>query len=221
MQSTIKSRNWLLAKFRKWHTWTGLLAALFILVVAASGIILNYKKPIFTALGLEARPVKQEAKKTVAHNDVASLPVSFAQALDLSEREMGLGSVERVELKREAGTWIYKIRRAGGRELWIDGVTGATFTKGEYTKAVMDSGGKPRAGGTDWGKLVLDLHTGKIGGETGKAIMTIAAVVLLFLTLSGVYLYAKPLLIRRRNASAVRRAVSDSPIHAGVELVGK
>jgi uncharacterized iron-regulated membrane protein len=47
---------------------------------------------------------------------------------------------------------------------------------------------------------MLDLHTGKIGGEAGKALMSAAALVLLFLTGSGIYLWIKPLLIRRQNA---------------------
>ena len=49
---------------------------------------------------------------------------------------------------------------------------------------------------------MLDLHTGKIGGEPGKALMSAAALVMLFLTGSGIYLWIKPLLIRRQNATA-------------------
>ena len=50
------------------------------------------------------------------------------------------------------------------------------------------------------GQLLIDLHTGKIGGEVGKALMTFAPVILLLLTLSGVYMRLKPFLIRRQNA---------------------
>jgi hypothetical protein len=44
-------KNWLLAKSRQWHKWGGLLAGLFILITATSGVLLNYKQPIFSALG--------------------------------------------------------------------------------------------------------------------------------------------------------------------------
>ena len=76
---------------------------------------------------------------------------------------------------------------------------GKSFVKGEYeliTKAGSD--GKPGRR-FDWGRLLLNLHTGKIGGEAGKIVMSLAALTLLFLTASGVYLWAKPLLMRRQN----------------------
>ena len=88
-------------------------------------------------------------------------------------------------------------------------ITGAHLVKGEYEKVKAAPDGAVMARTTDWGKIMLDLHTGKIGGEVGKAIMTVAAVVMLLLTLSGVYMWLKPLLIRRQNAKA-RAAVTGS-----------
>lgn len=219
-----KSKNWLLAKSRQWHLWGGLIAGVFLLVVGATGIVLNYKKPIFAALGLEreakemkvadgdyAKPEKRAKKETKLTTvaGFAAATVSVEQALALARKNLGEVALERIELKDEHGTLLYKIKSHSGEELQVNAITGAHFVKGEYEKVKAAPDGAVMARTTDWGKIMLDLHTGKIGGEVGKAIMTVAAVVMLLLTLSGVYMWLKPLLIRRQNAKA-RAAVTGS-----------
>jgi len=63
---------------------------------------------------------------------------------------------------------------------------------------------------TDWGKILMDLHAGKIGGEIGKAIMSAVALLLLLLTVSGVYVWLKPSLIRRRNRQEETRVAASA-----------
>jgi uncharacterized iron-regulated membrane protein len=224
--SAPKPKNNRLIQFRLWHRWAGLAAALFLLVISLTGMVLNYKKPIFQALGLEpklpategksAAPASQLAPEPRHAGNVLALPVSFAQALDAARRAWGDAPVERLELKMEQGEWVYKIKRKGGAELWVSAVTGAHFAKSEYEKWRRGPDGAP-AKSFDWGKLMLDLHTGKIGGPVGVAIMTGVGGLLFFLTLSGVYLWLKPLLIRRANAAA-RGSVSEAarPVSAPV-----
>jgi uncharacterized iron-regulated membrane protein len=220
-----KSKNWLLAKSRQWHLWGGLIVGVFLLIVGATGIVLNYKKPIFTALGLEretnelkvaggndAKPEKREKKTTklTTATGFSAATVSVEQALILARENLGEVALERIELKDEHGTLLYKIKSRTGEELQVNAITGTHFVKGEYEKVKAAPDGAVMARTTDWGKIMLDLHTGKIGGDVGKAIMTIAAVVMLLLTLSGVYMWLKPLLIRRQNAKA-RAAVGRNP----------
>jgi uncharacterized iron-regulated membrane protein len=203
-------KNWLLAKSRQWHKWGGLLAGIFILIAGSSGILLNYKQPIFKALGLGQKSPKPDgeradklgapAPKLTTSAGFAAMPVTLERALELARAEWGEVQLERFELKEERGELTYKLKRKAGGELWINAATGSRLLKGEY-----DRMGKAGADGvpvrtTDWGKILLDLHTGKIGGEAGKAVMSLAALGLVFLTLSGVYLWAKPLLVRRQNA---------------------
>jgi uncharacterized iron-regulated membrane protein len=96
----------------------------------------------------------------------------------------------------------------GGDEVWINAISGSHFMKAEYEKlGPKTATGQPEKS-FDWGKLFLNLHTGKIGGEIGKALMTVASGILLFLSLSGVYLWAKPVLIRRNNSKAKAAAAS-------------
>jgi len=222
-----KPRHWLLAKSRQWHLWGGLFAGLFILVVAASGIVLNYKKPIFTALGLEqekgyVKEAKGVSDKSPASRLTATVSAEttaqvMARALELARAEWGEAPLERIELKDEHGELICKVKEQGGDELWLYPATGAHFLKGEYEK-IRKAGadGKP-AKQFDWGKLMLNLHTGKIGGEVGKAIMSLAAVMLLFLTVSGVYMWLKPVLIRRQNAKA-KQAAATKPLSEPVPV---
>jgi uncharacterized iron-regulated membrane protein len=206
----VRPKNWMLAKSRQWHKWGGLLAGIFILITGASGILLNYKQPIFKALDLDQKsfkPDREYSEKLKASQlritttaGLAGMPVSLEGALELARAKWGDVQLERIELKEERGDLIYKLKQKKGEELWINASTGAHFTKGEYERlGKADTSGAPTRQ-TDWGKILLDLHTGKIGGEAGKAVMSGTALVLLFLTASGVYLWLKPLLIRRMNS---------------------
>jgi uncharacterized iron-regulated membrane protein len=201
--------------------WGGLLAALFLLVAGGTGIVLNYKKPIFAALGLEPeKPGKLPLHKPAIADSGSSFTTATGltaarinpeQALQLARTEFGAVPLERIELKNEHGALVWKIKQVRGTELWVDARSGAHFTKGEYEKLHgRDAAGQP-VKSFDWGKFFLKLHTGEIGGAVGKAIMTAGAVMLLFLSASGVYLWAKPLFIRRANARAKARAASAVP----------
>lgn len=230
---TVKSKHRLLAQSRQWHKWGGLIAGLFLLVAGTSGIVLNYKKPVFTALGLErdAREMGAadgKAEKPPAVNATAvsfttgsglsATPISLDQALALARKAWGDVPLERIELKDEHGELVYKIKKRGGEELWMNATTGNHFLKREYERVKAKPGGEVVARKTDWGKVLIDLHTGKIGGEVGKAIMSFAALLLLLLTLSGFYLWLKPPLIRRQNVKA-RAATVGPPLVPGAEPV--
>jgi uncharacterized iron-regulated membrane protein len=212
--ATPKPKNRLLALSRKWHTWGGVAAALFLIVVGATGIVLNYKKPLFAALGLEKEretrlpsepkrttgPLPSADFTTVRGFSAATIPPD--QALTLARETLGEVPLERIELRVEQDGLVYKVKAARGDELWVNAATGAHFVKSRYEKVKQAGDGTVIARTTDWGKLLLDLHTGKIGGEIGKAIMTAASVLLLLLSVSGIYMWLKPLLLRRKNARA-------------------
>jgi uncharacterized iron-regulated membrane protein len=218
----VKPKNRWLVKFRQWHTWGGLAAGLFLLIVGATGVVLNYKKPIFTALGLERADEKRghaakSALSGAAHafttaTGFAAAGVSSERALALAREEWGDVPLERIELKHEHGGLVWKIKNRHGAELLVNATTGTSVLKGDYEKLGPPGPDGQPVKSFDWGKLLLHLHTGQIGGEVGKALMSLAALLLLFLTGSGIYLWLKPLLIRRQNAKA--RAAAPAPHHA-------
>jgi hypothetical protein len=228
-----RPKNWLLAKSRQWHTWGGLIAGLFLLPVGISGVVLNYKNPIFTALGLEQNATKPDKSthygaegkgrtsmpRFTTASGLAEMPTSVERAFELARAAWGDVPLERIELKVEHGEPIYKLKQRSGPELWVNAATGEHFAKGEYERF-----GKAGADGmptrqTDWGKILLDLHTGKIAGESGKAVISVAALLLVFLSLSGVYMWAKPLLIRRSNARTKALGTVTPPVCATTPTV--
>ncbi|MBI4663925.1 MAG: PepSY domain-containing protein [Verrucomicrobia bacterium] len=236
-QKPARSKHWLLAKSRQWHAWGGLTAGLFLLLMGTSGIVLNYKIPVFEALGLETGPrqTSPENRKKSKSSDavfttttgLAAASISVDHVLELARQEWGDAALERIELKDERGELIYKVKRRAGAELWVNAVTGAHFVKEQPGRPARGSVGGTIAPRFDWGKFLLDLHTGKIGGEVGKAIVSTVALVLLFLVASGIYLWAKPLFIRRQNArsrtaaaaSAAPRPIPASPRPPARELI--
>jgi uncharacterized iron-regulated membrane protein len=214
-----KPRNWLLAKARQWHAWAGLGAGLFLLISGTSGIVLNYKQPIFSALGLETRPTKPAKEiareKTGTPRGQSALTtgtgvsgerMSLDCALGIARDEWGDVPLEWIQLKAERGELTYKFKERGGDELWVNAVDGSHFVKGEYERI-----GKNGARSTDWGRVILNLHTGKMGGATGQAVMSLAALLLLLLAASGIYMWLKPLLIRRQNAKTGNSAAKVAP----------
>jgi uncharacterized iron-regulated membrane protein len=209
-----------------------MLAGLFIIITASSGIILNYQQPVFKALGFDAR--RPEAvghhpdKQRISHPrfttsaGLAAMPVSPDRALELAYAEWGDTPLERLELKNERGEWIYKLKQVGGLELWVNAVTGAVFAKPQYQRVGQRGADGAPVRRPDWGKTLVDLHTGKIGGEVGKAVTSLAALILLFLTASGAYLWAKPLLLRQQPNTARVRVIKTTraaaPLPASARL---
>ena len=125
--------------------------------------------------------------------------------------------LERVELRSDRGSVTYRFRKSGGAELWVDAADGTHLIKGEYERiGTAGADGVPTRQ-TDWGKILIDVHTGRIGGQVGKAVMSTAALILLLLTLSGLYMWVKPILIRFQNARAktsTARMPADQPVPA-------
>lgn len=183
---TPRPKNRLFIKFRRWHAWGGMLLSFFILVVAVTGILLNHKD-IFLHRGASAGPTG--ALTTAA--DLASLPVGFDRALELARGHYGHVALDKLELKDEQGRLVYKVSRGHGEEIRIDARTGEVFSK--YGASLAPDG----RSALHWPKIVTDMHTGKILGLAGKLMVDLTSVVIIALTLTGVYLWAVPLLRKR------------------------
>jgi uncharacterized iron-regulated membrane protein len=215
----LKSRR--LTQFRRWHKWSGVIAGMFLLGLATTGIILNYKQPIFTALGIPTKrdreasplpPTSQPVRVEFTTDGIAGGTVTYEQALAIAKKELGDVALERAEIRAERSGVTFRFRNDAGAELWVDAADGRHAAKGEYERVSRsESGGQP-ALATDWGKLLIDLHTGRIGGSVGKAAISGVAALLLFLCLSGFYLWLKPLLLWRKNAkNQQRRSATSTP----------
>jgi hypothetical protein len=248
-----------LLQFRKLHTWIGLFASVFLILIASTGIYLNHKDTFRPVLEFVGAPRKDAAKdyekkkapspheppgqRILSADELATLPISFAGALETAAMRLNDRPIERVELKPEHGRIVYKIRSVDGPEVIVDAHTGHWELKGErkdskagrenhekHAKGEKDErfmnnsargqpdshGASPESGPTDspkpkpmdWGKAIKDLHTGKIGGDAGKLFVDLVAVGLIFLTVTGLYLWIIPAL--RKHRSAKQRAAAEA-----------
>jgi hypothetical protein len=180
--ATAKPKNWLWANARQWHMWAGVIARAFLVVTGASGIALNYKEPVFSFIGLERKETRvdkrreaPEALKITESGKLPTVSMPLDRALEIARAELGAAPLDRIEIKDERGELIYKIKPKKGSELWINAQSGEQFHKSEHEKLIKRDNGTARQ--TDWGKILIDLHTGRIGGEIGKAAMSVSALI--------------------------------------------
>lgn len=230
-----KKGQWM-NRFRDWHTKLGVLLAAVIVLVCLTGIYLNHKdffegkdedKPIphagpdaagLVRVGDSEGPMTPPALTT--RTPLEDVPISFNQAMRIAREQLGEGvALEKIELKNEHGRLEYKIKTdkhvpgAGDRELVIDARNGEAKLKdkGEgYAEYTISADGEKTAG-YDWGKIIKDLHTGEIGGEAGKLFIDITSLVIIGLTLTGVYLWAVPKMRRaksKKKAAAAKTAAT-------------
>jgi hypothetical protein len=197
-----RGKNWLLVKFREWHSWGGLFLSAFILTVAVTGILLNHKDLLFHRDKKEG-----PSGRLSSATDLSSLPIGFAQALKIGRDHYGEVPLEKIELKDERGQLIYKVCRGEGQEIRIDAHTGEVTSKYGYR---LDAGAGEKSNGLNWAKIVDDLHTGKLFGTPGKLLVDVTSGVIIALTLSGMYLWGVPWLRKRRSARERQRAVRQS-----------
>jgi uncharacterized iron-regulated membrane protein len=81
-----------------------------------------------------------------------------------------------------------------------------TYDLGSGEIRVSGQGKKPARGEAagksakpeNWGKWIKDLHTGKVGGLTGKLVVDFTSGSILLLTLTGLYLWVWPRVRPRR-----------------------
>jgi hypothetical protein len=209
METKPRPKNWLLIKFREYHTYIGLGAGLLIVMAGLTGIFLNHKD-LF--LGKEKHDMEMEGGISVTL--LKSLPVTFEQALVRGTETLGNETpIEHIQLKNEHGTLYYKVKAmeiedSPPREVLVDARTGEVTHKDGYLMHDMKDG-QTAASGVNWGKFFLDLHTGKLAGTPGKLVMDVTAIILTLLTLSGIYLWWVPKMRKKESqriaaAKAVR-----------------
>ena len=177
---------------RRLHKWVGFSLALAMTVLAVTGAFVAWKKQL---------EYLQPATRAGQEFDLALIlpPAEIARrvlALDLPGAQ-SIPEINRIELRPSKG--IYKVRlEATGtwrspRELQFDAGSGALLNEGLRGD-----------------QLWMDLHSFAVFGEATKLIvMSLAGLSLLWLSLSGLYLFAFPPWFRARK----RRALAQDGNH--------
>lgn len=133
-------------------------------------------------------------------SDLTTHSVSFVQALVRARELWGDIPIKHVHLSDERGTLIYKIKTyEEDREIQVNASTGVLTEKTGYTQNTQAHGGAEMKRDINWGKVMKDLHTGKVGGELGKLLTDFTSVSIIVLTLTGMYLWVVPKWRKRQS----------------------
>lgn len=171
----------LLVLARKIHYWSTLFIALPILLVLVTGLLLQVKKQ-----WTWVQPEEQRGTPTES-------PITMADAVALMQTDSdvaisGWDDIDRFDVRPSKG--MMKVRLNDGREVQMD-LSDGRILQIEYRR-------------TD---LIESLHDGSwFGGEVTKiGLFLPAAIVLLIMWISGIWMFWAPIPIRRKR----RRAILD------------
>lgn len=208
------------ARYRDWHMWIGLVLLIPLSVIATTGFLWNHEK----SLGIKPEIGHERThEKTSANNDAAASLVSspgawnaHSQSIDaaLAAARQQWGQdvpLERIELKDEPGLGLVVKVKAPEES----GVRPYEIVWSANSETILERKGDPQAG-TDWAKVVHDLHTGKFFSKRFGFIWSdSSALAILALSFTGLILYLIPVLkkrAKRKSSPIIKRAVG--PAHS-------
>jgi uncharacterized iron-regulated membrane protein len=195
------------ARYRDWHMWIGLILLIPLSVIAATGFLWNHEK----ALGIKREEEKKDSyTATKADPSMPALVLSprtwsdhgasIDAALAAASKEWGSDvPLERIELKDEPGYGlVVKVKAPEDSD-----VKPYEIVWSASTGSVIEKKGDPR-NGTDWAKVVHDLHTGKFfSKQFGFIWSDSSALAILALGITGVVLYLIPVLKKRAKKKRI------------------
>jgi uncharacterized iron-regulated membrane protein len=171
--------------FRRLHYWGAAAAGIPIIVIICSGVLLQLKKQLSWVQPTEVRGSK------------GAPTVSFDQLLALAQAVPDAGvrtwdDIVRIEGRPQKG--LIKLVSANDHEIQIDLVTGAVLHSAHRRSDLIES-----------------IHDGSFFHDNAKLWLFLpAALVLLGLWCTGLYLFLLPFLSRRRRRARLRaRMASD------------
>ena len=162
---------------RKAHRWGAILIALPLLMVIATGILLQLKKQVQWV-----QPTTQKGSGKTPTLGMAEL---LAKVQAVPEAEVrGWADVDRVDVRPKDG--IYKVTCRNRTEVQVDFATGDVLSVQERNSDLIES-----------------VHDGSIFGDGVKlGVFLPAAVVLLGLWVTGLILFVHPLWVKWRRKKA-------------------
>ena len=159
---------------RKLHRWGAILIVIPLVVIIGSGIVLQLKKEIAwiqppTRLGQESPP-------TLSFDEILNIAMTEPRA-----EIGGWSDVDRLDVRPERG--VVKVRAKNRWEVQIDTKTGAVLSS-TYRRS----------------DLIESIHDGSFFHDRAKLWIFLPSGVILFsMLLTGVYLWALPIVMRRKG----------------------
>lgn len=185
------------ARFSRWlHKWAGVFLALVAVVLSITGGFTAYKKEV---------EYLQPAARSGAKGDIANAisPAKVAEiilAMNLPEARE-LKQINRIEMRPKKRMYKVRLEAAGTwsspREIQIDAITGAVLNDGLRGD-----------------ELWMDIHSFAVFGEITKLVtMTLAGLSLLWLSLSGFYLFFYPIWFKAKKRQKLEDQTAEQEIN--------
>jgi len=161
---------------RLWHRWTGILLSLVMSVLAISGAFVAYKKQLEYLQPANRSGTPMPIREMLAPADIADIVARHLRGAE----QAALPTINRIELRPDKSLYKVRLEAAGPLsspiELQIDAGTGEVLNEGVRGD-----------------QLWMDIHSFAVFGPGTKLlVMTLSGVSLLWLALSGVYLFVFP-----------------------------
>jgi hypothetical protein len=178
----IKKSNSFIHFNRSLHKWLGLALSIVILTLSVTGIMLNHK----TSMGYMP-DVKHDASGQISQSltieKVAMIAIKAADNKDIKT----VKDIDRIDYRTKNMFAKVRFKDTKSTEVTVDSVTGEILNVG-YRTDVFISG----------------LHSGAIFGANFKLISDVAAISLVLLIFSGIYIWIFPKRRRRLNEKSVK-----------------
>jgi len=185
-------------KYRNLHLWTGLILLIPVSIIAVTGFLWNHEKTLGIKQVYDAPPLVDKTAGMVALTSASGSWNAHAAAVDAAleagRAEWGDGAqLEKIELRSEPGYGILvKVKAPKDSDVMPEEITWSAAEQ-----RVIERKGAMEAG-TDWAKVVHDLHTGKIFSKGwGFLWSDSGAMAIMFLGVTGVVLYLIPVFKKR------------------------
>ncbi|MBL0169771.1 MAG: PepSY domain-containing protein [Gemmatimonadaceae bacterium] len=181
------------AFWRQWHRWIGAPAALFLLFVSVTGVLVAGTE--FFGADEALREANREVVSAVrTDTPIAEWTVTLATAMKTAAAQAPGAPVDRVsiELKGQSPTIaVYVGKPAGGEDkrLLFDARSGAFLRAEDYVD-------KP---------LIHRIHSGEAFGDGGLVVSMVWGLALLALTLTGLLLYWRLMNVDRPDRVGLKR----------------
>lgn len=163
-------------KLRLLHLWIGIVACVFIVILAATGIVLDHRDD----LKIRGKVQTDNGLVIAKGFQPEDLPISPSQAIEIALKDFGDDVLfHKVELKESGNGLVYKLETTSRDKLYIDPVTGVVQRETSGSSRLV--------------KISKMLHTGD-GLINFPWLYDLIALSMIFLAVSGTTLYVRRLL---------------------------
>lgn len=171
---------------RQYHRWVSLIAALFLLVVATTGVILQVQKLTGNDADAVGRGDKDRAAAITTATPIPAYATLLGRTLDAARARAPNSPIASVSLKSEGDEVQGVVILTGDppRQLTVDARSG---------RLIKDERRDPDS-------LILRIHSGAILGEPGVVLGVLWGSALVILSLTGAWVYLS-MYRRRRKVS--------------------